>query len=61
MIRLRCHKHPRYAAQLPPRANCEECIALWEIALKPRNARLVYIPRKKSELRQTVQPTDSTS
>lgn len=46
MIRLRCPRHPYYNCNRAPRASCEYCIALWEIALKPYNARLVYTPKK---------------
>lgn len=49
MIRLRCPKHPYYSGQKPPRASCEYCIAMWEIVLKPRNARLIYIPSKTNK------------
>ena len=30
IYRLRCHVHPRYSGQLPPRVKCVWCKALYE-------------------------------
>lgn len=34
MLTLKCKKHPRYKAALPPRASCEACIDIYSIASK---------------------------
>jgi hypothetical protein len=31
MIKIRCKKHPRYKAMLPPKASCQACIEIYEL------------------------------
>lgn len=39
-LTIRCTKHPRYKAKLPPKASCDQCIELWQINWKALAARL---------------------
>ncbi len=33
---LTCRKHPKYAAKVKPRVNCDACCDLWHIAEEAR-------------------------
>ena len=49
MIQLKCKKHPRYSAQLPPKASCQPCISLYEIVIKNRELVVLKKPRIEPE------------
>ena len=40
MLRLTCKKHPRYKANISPKANCEQCIFIWETKIKAERERV---------------------
>jgi hypothetical protein len=40
MVKIKCEKHPRFKGNKPPKAGCEECMAIYEIVLKATAARL---------------------
>lgn len=39
-VKLQCPKHPKYAAKQPPRANCNWCLMLYELALRCASERI---------------------
>lgn len=47
MLKIRCPKHPKYAAKKEPKANCYECVSLWDIKLKAQVNHLQVNPEPK--------------
>lgn len=44
MLKIRCHKHPRYSGTASPRAACEACVQIYRFraeVLRARTAQLV--------------------
>lgn len=39
-VKLTCPKHPRYNAKISPRANCDECLAIYTMALNAAALRI---------------------
>ena len=44
MVVIKCPKHPRYTAQISPRAACQPCITLYNLKLRAIADRLEVKP-----------------